>query len=364
MTMISERLVNDAGYVASQIGKWHLGFASTAHTPLGRNFSNSLGYICAGMEDHYTQIWSQGVGNETCHGTDIWDTDKPGRTDNGTYGGYLYGTRAVNLINAHPKQHPNNPMFMYLATQNNHSPYEVPQLYINQFPSDWFQLQRQVAATSLFEDGLIGNVTKALKANGMWNNTLLIITSDNGGPSGTDGNAANNSPLRGGKYSDFQGGIRVVAMVSGGYLPQNRRGKTINGTFHIADWYSTILEGIIGIDPEDKRAKAAGLPPIDSINMWDYLMSDGSNQSSPRYEFMLTHYTGILQGDYKLIFNNQGPAFWTTLDYPNGTHGEPQTINCGSDKNGGCLFNIKLDPTEHNDIVNKSENAQLVENMR
>ncbi len=48
------------------------------------------------------------------------DTDKPARTDNGTYGGYLYGTRAINLINAHSKQHPNNPMFMYLATQNNH----------------------------------------------------------------------------------------------------------------------------------------------------------------------------------------------------------------------------------------------------
>ncbi len=67
----------------------------------------------------------------------------------------------------------------------------------------------------------------------------MIITSDNGGPSGTDGNAANNSPLRGGKYSDFQGGIRVVAMISGGYLPQNRRGKSINGTIHIADWYES-----------------------------------------------------------------------------------------------------------------------------
>eukprot|EP00483_Globobulimina_turgida_P007915 UN07931 len=98
--------------------------------------------------------------------------------------------------------------------------------------------------------------------------------------------------------------------------------------------------------------------------MWDYLMSNENNQSSPRYEFMMTHYTGIVQGDYKLVFGNQGPAFWTTLDYPNGTHGEPQTINCGSDTEGGCLFNIILDPTEHEDIINKSENAELVESMR
>eukprot|EP01084_Bolivina_argentea_P042852 78988_1 len=364
MTMISERLVTDAGYVAAQLGKWHMGFASTAHTPLGRNFSQSLGYICAGMEDHYTQSWSQGVGNESCKGTDIWETDRPGFKDNGTYGGYLYGTRAVNIINAHPSQHPNNPLFMYLATQNNHSPWEVPQEYINQFNSSWYQLQRTVAGMSLFEDGLIANVTKALKANGMWDNTLLIITSDNGGPSGSDGSAANNSPLRGGKYSDFQGGIMVVAMVSGGYLPQNRRGKTINGTFHIADWYSTILKGIIGIDPTDKRAEAAGLPPIDSINMWDYLLSDGSNQSSPRYEFVMSGGEGMVQGDYKLMFGKQSPAFWTTDDYPNGTKGEPTSINCGSAKTGGCLFNIILDPTEHNDIINNSENAQLVAQIR
>eukprot|EP01084_Bolivina_argentea_P042851 78987_1 len=364
MTMISEKLVDQSNYIAHQIGKWHMGFATTAHTPLGRKFTSSLGYIGYGEEDHYNQTNKITVGNETCYGIDLWDTNKPAKKLHGTYNGFSYGKRAIDIINNHTQTSPNNPLFMYLATQNNHSPWEVPQEYINQFNSSWYQLQRTVAGMSLFEDGLIANVTKALKANGMWDNTLLIITSDNGGPSGSDGSAANNSPLRGGKYSDFQGGIMVVAMVSGGYLPQNRRGKTINGTFHIADWYSTILKGIIGIDPTDKRAEAAGLPPIDSINMWDYLLSDGSNQSSPRYEFVMSGGEGMVQGDYKLMFGKQSPAFWTTDDYPNGTKGEPTSINCGSAKTGGCLFNIILDPTEHNDIINNSENAQLVAQIR
>ncbi len=68
------------------------------------------------------------------------------------------------------------------------------------------------------------------------------------------------------------------------------------------------MEGIIGIDPTDKRAAAAGLPPIDSINMWDYLLSDGSNQSSPRYEFVMSGGEGMIQGDYKLMFGKQSPG--------------------------------------------------------
>ena len=154
-------------------------------------------------------------------------------------------------------------------------------------------------------------------------------------------------------------------MITGGYLPKNRRGQTINGTMHIADWYKTILTGIIGLDATDKRAEAAGLPPIDSMNMWDYLMSDGSG-TSPRNQFILSsgNNGGIIQGDYKLLFGNQAPAFWTTLDYPNGTHGQPQSINCGSVENGGCLFNWIKDPTEHDDIVNETDNAQIVSSMR
>eukprot|EP01084_Bolivina_argentea_P042854 78991_1 len=364
MTMISEKLVDQSNYIAHQIGKWHMGFATTAHTPLGRKFTSSLGYIGYGEEDHYNQTNKITVGNETCYGIDLWDTNKPAKKLHGTYNGFSYGKRAIDIINNHTQTSPNNPLFMYLATQNNHKPYEVPNKYLNKFNSSWYELQRTVAGMANFEDELIGNVTTALKQQKMWDNTLLFISSDNGGCSGTDGDGANNSPLRGGKYSNFQGGVNVIAMISGGFLPENRRGETLNGTIHIADIYSTICS-IVNIDPFDDRAAKAGLPAIDSINQWPHILNQ-TNGISPRNEFILSsdNAGGLIQGDYKIIFGTQHPAFWTTLDYPNGTIGQPQSIYCGNITNGGCFFNINLDPSEHYDIINKSENNALVESMR
>ena len=62
-----------------------------------------------------------------------------------------------------------------------------------------------------------------------------FLNSDNGGPLYVDGNA-NNYPLRGGKYADFEGGVRTNAFVSGGYLPAARRGTQQDSLIHISDW--------------------------------------------------------------------------------------------------------------------------------
>ena len=61
---------------------------------------------------------------------------------------------------------------------------------------------------------------------------------------------ANNFSLKGGKVSDWQGGVRVNAFASGGYLPKNMRGKKSDGYIHIADWYST-FSSLAGVDPTD-----------------------------------------------------------------------------------------------------------------
>jgi len=74
-----------------------------------------------------------------------------------------------------------------------------------------------------------------------------VVSSDNGGPLGS----ANNFPLKGGKFSDWQGGIRVNAFVTGGYLPENMRGQKTEGYIHIADWYATFC-ALAGVDPTDK----------------------------------------------------------------------------------------------------------------
>ena len=66
-----------------------------------------------------------------------------------------------------------------------------------------------------FLDDAVGEIVAALEARELWNNTLFVMSSDNGGPvyfNGTSG--ANNYPLRGGKTSNFEGGIRVPAFVA------------------------------------------------------------------------------------------------------------------------------------------------------
>merc|ERR1719428_81431 len=67
---------------------------------------------------------------------------------------------------------------------------------------------------------------------------------------------ANNYPLRGGKYSNFEGGIRVNAFMSGGFLPKAVQGTKQEEMIHIVDWYATLGEGIAGVDPTDHHAAA------------------------------------------------------------------------------------------------------------
>ena len=71
-------------------------------------------------------------------------------------------------------------------------------------------------------DDTIKNLTTALKDKGMWENTLVVFTTDNGGPIYEPG-SSNNYPLRGGKYSDFEGGVRTTTFMSGGYIPKETR---------------------------------------------------------------------------------------------------------------------------------------------
>jgi arylsulfatase I/J len=75
----------------------------------------------------------------------------------------------------------------------------------------------------------------ALVAKRMWENTLMVFTSDNGGPIYVPA-SANNYPHRGGKYSDWEGGVRTNAFVSGGWLHASARGSVHRGIVSIAYW--------------------------------------------------------------------------------------------------------------------------------
>ena len=114
------------------------------------------------------------------------------------------------------------------------------------------------------------------------------------------------------------------------------------------------------MDPTDTRAKKAGLPPIDGMNMWPML--SGENETSPRYELPIDNYT-LIQGNYKLINGTDpGYASWGGPFFPNST--TPQHPIDGTKlkcRASPCLFDVVNDMTEHNDI--SSKNSDLVEKM-
>ena len=77
-----------------------------------------------------------------------------------------------------------------------------------------------------FMDCAIGNITRLLMSKGMWEDTIIFFQSDNGGPSfAGSSHTANNWPMRGTKMANWQGGIRVNAFVSGGWLATNYRAR-------------------------------------------------------------------------------------------------------------------------------------------
>jgi arylsulfatase B len=95
------------------------------------------------------------------------------------------------------------PLFLHYAPHLVHSPYQVPDEWLAKFDfikqkGDDIQGLRQVyAAMNHYMDAVVGNLTEHMKSLGLWENTLMIGCSDNGGPiQGAQG--ANNHPLRSG----------------------------------------------------------------------------------------------------------------------------------------------------------------------
>ena len=109
-----------------------------------------------------------------------------------------------------------------------HAPYECPEHYID--PAVDFRPRALVQGMMSCVSIATGNITATLKAKGMWNNTLIVWAGDNGGPTFEGGN---NYPLKGGKMTDYQGGVRVAAFATGGLVPAAMHGRAVNGAMHV-----------------------------------------------------------------------------------------------------------------------------------
>ena len=342
MTGLATKLVQ-AGYAAHQVGKWDAGMATPDHTPKGRGFQSSFGYF-----HHANDFYTEKAGAK-CNGTmitDLWDFDAPATGENGTiYEEAMFKKHLLDVVNNHD---PSIPLFLYYAPHIVHTPLQVPDDYLNKFKFIDDKDRQIYHAMVNYLDDVVGDLTDALKKRGLWDDLLFVTSSDNGGPE-YPGGGANNYPLRGGKMTSWQGGIRVNAFVSGGFLPENMSGKKTDGYVHLADWYGTFC-ALAGIDSTDERAAKANLPPVDSLNMWPFI--SGLDSKSPRTDIPANIET-LISDDYKIILGDVEQAGWTGPQYPNLTNpagGIKAVEHCGDT---GCLYNIKNDPEERVNLASK-----------
>ena len=91
------------------------------------------------------------------------------------------------------------------------------------------------------------------------------------------------------------------------------RGTKTDEYIHLADWYAT-FSNLAGVDPTDDEAALAGLPAIDSLDMWPLI--SGQVSTSPRTD-VPNSFNILISGDYKILTGTIPHAGWTEEDYPN-----------------------------------------------
>ena len=365
----------------------HQGFFHANFTPHGRGFDTSVGFL-GGGEDHLSQChgcdnsipspdWATEKFNCPAHyspcgvicplegGVDMYCTEGPCNDPplNTTANPYVYSavvTRAVRDARDDPNH---RPRFAFIAIHNVHQPVESPQEFVDLYPaSDYNTSNHDRRIYNGMHSGVefvVKNLTGELKAANLWNDSLLVFLSDNGGTfeHGLPVPGSSNFPLRGTKYTFFEGGARTAAFVSGGLVPMPRRGSTTNALISVADWYAT-FSVLAGLDPSDN---CEGCVSIDGVDLWPLL--SGANATEPRIELLIGVGGAACKGAYrngsiKLIAagGNTGKGYWTA-QFPGSTAlvnegklGTP-TGPCGNGASGPCLFDLAVDPEERNNLA-------------
>eukprot|EP00058_Branchiostoma_floridae_P006789 XP_002592277.1 hypothetical protein BRAFLDRAFT_71008 [Branchiostoma floridae] len=345
--------LKEGGYSTHIVGKWHLGFYKQDYTPTHRGFDTFYGYL-TGAEDYWTHRQKGGLPGQpqTWSGLDLRDQNRPVTDQNGTYSTHLFANKAIEII---AQQDKNKPMFLFLSFQAVHDPLQAPEEDISRYSHISDTNRRVYAAMTTIMDQAVGNVTRALKQYGLWDNTVLIFSTDNGGRVDRGGI---NWPLRGWKGSLWEGGVRGVGFVNSPLI--KAKGRTSDALIHISDWFPTLVGLASG--------STNGTKPLDGHDVWEAI-SDG--KPSPRREilhnidpmfhtvpsprphqwgdrvFNTSVHAAIRSGDWKLLTGYPGNT--SRVPPPSSTKEEP------ADTPGKhlWLFNIREDPEERTDLSQK-----------
>lgn len=242
--------------------------------------------------------------------------------------------------------------------------------------------RRKLAAMTTVLDDVIGQIIYFMRnETNIWDNTCIILSTDNGGP--VDGSASN-FPLRGSKGTLWEGGMKGIGFITGGWVNQDRRGKQLNALFHITDWYPTFCD-MVGITPSNHTI----LDGYSQLNNIQKGVENG-NIYSPRQEILhnidpvdcnLTICGSSRMKQYKIVagkevwdINTICRSTWCPLNDTNQTFTTVQCVNNGNQNNYDypivnstyinnncpyngefCMYDIVNDPCEWYDIKNNQQ---------
>jgi arylsulfatase A-like enzyme len=241
-TTIAQSL-RKAGYATALFGKWHLGESSEAH-PSKRGFDEAI--VASGK--HFNFKTSP-------------ETDYP----EGTYLADFLTDKAVDFI----ERHKDGPFFLYLSHYGVHSPIQAKPELVEKFKdkaASGGHNDPVYAAMIASVDESVGRVTAKLDELGLSENTLIVFTSDNGGVGGyqREGiqgkDTTDNAPLRGGKGTLYEGGIRVPYVFRWkGVIPADSVSET---PIISVDLHPSLLE-LSGVpDPENQPLDGVSYVPV------------------------------------------------------------------------------------------------------
>ncbi|XP_064645165.1 arylsulfatase B-like [Lineus longissimus] len=336
------------GYVTRAVGKWHLGNCNWKYTPTKRGFDSHFGYLLS-SGNYYTHL---------CSGVhDYWNDTTPDYNHENVYSTDTFADIAVDLIRGHSATRA-DPLFIYLAFTSIHGPLNPPPTrYMSTLIKDQpgFDRRATVSRMLLALDMAVGRVVNALETSGMMKNTLLVFTSDNGGAVQTWGN---NAPLRGGKFTQWEGGTRAVTFINSPMVKYP--GREFNGLFHAVDWVPTIL----GAVDSQMNSQPTARFTMDGLNQWDGLVENrnGTTRKDIVYVFDEIDGTYVYRyGRFKLMVgppvcgiyqeqwtrdHSSDPNCWFGNSYPH-----RRNHRCDYQLADTMLFDVVKDPEERYDLA-------------
>lgn len=294
--------LKDAGYVSASIGKWHLG--DTGYLPENHGFDLNVAGNDRGSPPDYFWPFERinQLGNITYH--------LPYMKSIGSEGDYLTDlltSEAIKFIESNK----DTPFFLYLSFYTVHIPLMGKEKLIKKYQAKSEQLSDSVFKNAIYAamvetlDKNVGRLVSSIDSLGLAQNTLVILTSDNGGlsvPEGPHTPATSNEPLRAGKGYMYEGGIREPLIMR--WTGKMNKGIVVNNMTSSIDFFPTIMS-IAGQDYETT---------VDGIDISPIIFNQENVTNRPLF-WHYPHYSNqggtptsaIRDGKYKLIeFYNDG----------------------------------------------------------